>query len=143
MEILILEDRGSVAFYMKEALEQQGHTVYSAYNIYDARSCLDNAWISCLIVDLNMPPVGLTEEQAAQTNYGTFTGWLWLRDEVYPRYPGLRPRTILYSEYLTDFHMMMPEEDLTGVTLMDKRGGGGAPSLLKRVARLDSTRPAD
>jgi hypothetical protein len=91
-----------------------------------------------MIADLNMAPDGLTDNQKVQTNNGMFTGWIWLRDEVYPEYPKLRSATIIYSEYLPKFHSgtMMTREDTAGITMIEKRGGEGATGVLNAVARI-------
>jgi len=139
VQILVLEDRGTVAEYLEETLREAGHIVHSCFNVLDARSALSDS-IDCLIIDLNMPAEGLTKEQIAQTNAGMFTGWIWLRDEVYSNKPALREATIIYSDYLTQFRKeeQMKEEDVTGVTMIGKRDGNGAKKLLAAVATIEA-----
>lgn len=44
MNILVIEDLASVAFYLTEALQAEGHVVLEAYNINDAKAHWDNLY---------------------------------------------------------------------------------------------------
>ena len=100
MNILFLEDRGSVSFYLKENLHNRGHVVYEASSIPEATSIWRENKIDCLIVDLNLTPEGLTEEEIELTRNGLLTGWIWLKRHIFPDHPLMKKRTIILSEYL-------------------------------------------
>ena len=85
MNILILEDRGSVSSYLEDALINEGHTIFSAFNFNDAQSYWEEKQneIDCIIADLNMPPDGLKPEEIKNTKGGLLTGWVWLSNYVF------------------------------------------------------------
>lgn len=132
MNILFLEDRGSVSFPLVDELRGQRHEVFDAGSVRDARSYWEDKKIDCLIVDLNMDPAGLTDEQANQTHGGLLTGWIWLRDYVFNVRQDMRQRTIIYTDYMEQLRANVPPSDLAGLRLVSKRGlhhveDGGPP----------------
>ena len=140
MKILILEDRGSVSFYMQEMLESEGHTTIPAFSIPDARTILKNDGIDCIITDLNMDPWGLSPSQIRETRDGLLTGWIWLRDEVIKEKPHMKNRTIIYSEYGEALRKHIPEEELIGFRLISKSGPTSSAEQvllnLKEISKL-------
>jgi hypothetical protein len=141
MNILVVEDRGSVSFYLTEALQAEGHVVLEAFNINDAKAHWDqreSTPIDCMIVDLNMPPDGLTQEQKGESQGGLLTGWLWLRDYVLPRVSTeYRRRVIMCSHYLADLRNLVRAGEYQGIFLVEKRGlSGGSGDLLERVRAI-------
>ena len=146
MKILTLEDRGSVSFYMSEALSELGHIVMEADTIGEAEEMWNAGEIDCLIVDLNMSPSGLKPEEQALTEGGVLSGWIWLKFYVYKTCKTLRHissvemkrRTIIYSEYLDQLRMKVPSKELRGIILIPKRGGEGAAELIRQVRAVAS-----
>ena len=139
MNILIVEDRISVSRYMKKALRKLGHVVFHALNIYDARECWEdeNITIDCLIVDLNMTPDGLTDDEIKATKDGVLTGWIWLKNHVFDNEPNMRPRTIIYTEYKTQLEREASGE-LGGIrAIIPKRGSTStAQAVLDQVRAI-------
>ena len=121
MNILILEDRGSVSFFMVEALKQRGHNVFSANTTNEATEFWNEQEIDCLIVDLNMSPEGLSKEQAEKTRGGLLTGWVWLQETVFNTRPEMRPHTIIYSEYTKELKSGVKDVDLEGISIIPKK----------------------
>ncbi len=121
MNVLVLEDRGSVAHYMRDALEENGHVVLDAVGINDAKSHFRNETVDCIIADLNMSPSGLNPQEIEETGDGLLTGWIWLRDYVYKEDPSMKRRTIILSEYTYALEIV-PAEDLSGIRQVDKKG---------------------
>lgn len=140
MNILVLEDRGSVAFYMREKLESLGHVVLTAHNVNDAQSHWirrGNIPIHCLVVDLNMPTEGLTLEQEKRAKGGLLTGWVWLTDVVFHEEPSMKLQIIIYSDYLSDLEASVPKEELAGMHLVGKRGTTGpADQVLAHISEI-------
>jgi CheY-like chemotaxis protein len=121
MRILLLEDVGRSASTVAEQLEKAGHSVDLGFTVSRANGYLqERGNYDCLVVDFNMETTGLTKAQAAQTHSGLFTGWIWLRDQVFRDYPHLRPRTVILSAYLDDFREQMPDEDVEGIVMIAK-----------------------
>lgn len=122
MNILFLEDRGSISKHIVKLLRKRGHKVFHAFDVLDARSHWEQHQIACLIVDLNMDPQGLTDEQVDETLGGLLTGWIWLRDYVFTEKPLMKNRTIIYTDYMTRLQERVPSAQLEGVILVPKRG---------------------
>ncbi len=138
MNILLLEDRGSASYYLKEALEGEGHVVLEAYNPNDALDHWGNREktpIHCMIIDLNVPPEGLTAAQRKESCAGLLTGWIWLRDHVFPDDNDMRRRVILYSVYLQDLRKHVSADDLIGLRLVSKREPCGVTKQLLNHVR--------
>jgi hypothetical protein len=102
MNILFLEDRGSVTTYLSGALKKMGHIVFDAFNIYDAREKWENFKIECIILDLNLNAAGLLEKEKKETINGKITGWIWFENYVLEKNPFFKKRTIIYSEYIDE-----------------------------------------
>jgi hypothetical protein len=103
MNVLFFEDKGTVSYYTKDALEKEGYKIFDAGSINEANSYFKEESIDALLIDLNMNPEGLTEEQKMETEGGLFTGWIWVKNYVYPSRPDLRKKTIILSEYIHEF----------------------------------------
>lgn len=133
MNILLLEDRGGVSFYLEEALLAAGHKVFPAFNVNDAKSFWGRGDIECIIADLNMSPEGLTKDEIEQTKAGILTGWIWLREHVFKNNDAMRARTIIYSEYLDYLDAAVTK----GICLIPKRGSTNPTTeLLKHVKTI-------
>jgi CheY-like chemotaxis protein len=134
MKILLLEDNGSVAYPLIESLEENGHEVFLATNIIGAGGYLESKKPDCLIVDLNMEPKGLTEEDVKQTQGGLFTGWIWLKNYVFAKDKSARERTIILTAYYDNFKKEFSEE-IGQVKIISKEfgEGGGYESILSNV----------
>jgi hypothetical protein len=132
MNILVLEDRGSVSYYLVDFLENEHHSVYHAMSINDAKSLFnDHAdHIDCIITDLNMSSAGLTGEETNQTCAGLLSGWIWLCNYVYKSHPDMRKRTAIYSDYLANLKEKVRKEDLVGICMIPKRGSDADDKLL-------------
>jgi CheY-like chemotaxis protein len=136
MNILLLEDRGAVAIPLTEKLENLGHTVFIAQNIPKAKSFFRTEEIHCIITDLNLPPKGLKDEEKKQTGNGILSGWIWLKNYVFPENEPIKKSTIILTAYPDELHGCVPSEDLAGVTVISK--SLSIEEDLKRV--LESTR---
>jgi hypothetical protein len=141
MNILVIEDRGAVSFYLAEALQAEGHVVLEAYNTNDAQAHWDHREttpIDCMIVDLQMPQDGLTEAEKEESRGGLLTGWLWLRGHVLPNVPAeYRSRVIICSDYLGNLREFVRADEYRGIRLVPKRApSGSAGEVLKRVREI-------
>ena len=134
MNILILEDRGSVSFYMAKYLEDEGYTVFQAHSIADAQSYYDSRKIDCIIADLNMIPDGLTPEEKSKTKNGLLAGWVWLNNYVFRHDNNMRDRTIIYTEYLAQLKRYVPRESYETIKIIPKRGSSSsADEIIKHI----------
>jgi CheY-like chemotaxis protein len=125
VNILVLEDRGRVSYYMEEALRSRGHTVLSAGNIWEAQYHWDQrseTVVNCIIADLNMSSDGLTPDETERTQEGILTGWVWLTERVYRDDPEMMPRTVIYSEYLDYLKDRLSNDERRLVRQVSKRG---------------------
>jgi hypothetical protein len=140
MKILMLEDRGSVSYYMEKALKKNGHAVFSTSTISEAQDFLeDEDQIDCIIVDLNMSPEGLEGNEIEKTDYGLLTGWVWLTERIFKnkKYEGIKGSTIIYSDYVDFLKLNVQEDLLKGIHLIPKSGNLiGANEVLDCVKEI-------
>ncbi len=122
MNIIFLEDRGTVSYYLSKNLESSGHTVFEAFSVPDARTYWEDEDIHCIIVDLNLSPDGLTEEERARTREGLLSGWIWVKEYVLREKPEMRDRIIIYSEYLSQLKTLDTDEDFKEIKKIGKQG---------------------
>jgi CheY-like chemotaxis protein len=145
MNILLLEDRGSVTYYLSEALEKKGHTVHEAYNINDAKSLWEDnkESINCIIADLNMETDGLLPGKKEKTMGGVISGWIWLEDFLEEN-SQMKSRVIVYSAYLKYLYLYFNENkikkevDYKGIIFIDKHDDvlDSVSELLKNVEKI-------
>jgi CheY-like chemotaxis protein len=145
MNILVLEDRGSVSIYLRQALEKQGHRVVDAFDANDAQDWWNKRQkfpIHCIILDLNLPPDGLSDEENKDSQGGLLSGWLWISRHVLTDQPNMRSRIIVYSDYLAELRRFVGREryeDMQheGIRLISKRGRTStADQVLDAVRKL-------
>lgn len=135
MKILLIEDRGSVSFYLKALIEQDGDEVIEAYSILDAQSCLEKNKIDCIILDLNLDAFGLTELEERQTENGTITGWIWLNNYVLNKNPEMQERTIIYSDYVNVLRSAVDVNLLSDFVIYQKRESS-AEKLIDQINKI-------
>ncbi|MBN1155017.1 response regulator [candidate division KSB1 bacterium] len=138
MNILYLEDRGSVSFYISEFLEHKGHTVYPAFSIMEARSIIEEHKIDVIILDLNLNPDGLKEEEIEKTLNGIITGWIWFNNYVLSKNPKMKDNVIILSEYLNVLEEAYGNET-SDIKKIAKRGFPSPISqLTKKIDEIES-----
>jgi CheY-like chemotaxis protein len=125
MKILLVEDTGSAAYPLTEYLEQRGHEVLLVNNVVGAGSKLKSEKPDCLVVDLNMEPRGLEPAEIKKTQGGLFTGWVWLKNHVFPENEDMRKRTIVLTAYEKKFKENIPSGERAGVKVVSKNPGQG------------------
>ena len=135
MNILTLEDRGSVSFYMRRFLEEEGHEILSAFSINDAQTFWEHDNVDCIIADLNLSPLGLTEEEIAASHGGLLTGWIWLSHYVFLERPEMRANTIIYSEYVANLEAAVSANELALTHRVRKRGRTSPAGEVIRLVR--------
>lgn len=148
MNILLLENRGSTAHYFLRWLEENGHNVLGktrkgAFNINDARSIWEQRIevpVHCMIIDLNVPPDGLSDEQIREAQGGCLAGWIWLRDEVLVSEPGIRSRIIIYSAY-TELLNQNYKEECYGIMVVPKRKRNSSQIIKEHIHAIERILP--
>lgn len=147
MNILLLEDRGSVAYPLREDLEQNGCTVFLAQNISRAKSYWEQEQIDCIIADLNMDPRGLSETEKEQTERGLFSGWVWLKNYVFNKNENMKKKTIILTAYVREFKEKLKNEGLTfsdlGIHRVIPKNPLAAESILEHVRNMKRIEEVD
>ena len=140
MNILLVEDRGESFQYLKELLEAEGHVVLDAFHPNDAqdhwskRDDGDDCRVDCIILDLNMPTDGLTDDEKAKSCGGLLSGWFWFAGHVLNEAPEMRDRVIIFSDYIKDLKDSVGEAEYAGIFMMPRRGRTSATEdVLDRV----------
>jgi hypothetical protein len=122
---------------MKENLLEKGHTLFDSFSIMDAQSYWEDEQIDCLLVDLNLSPEGLTDDEIEKTENGLLTGWIWLKEYVLKKNPGMKNKIIIYSDYLPQLAAKVNEEELRGIARIPKRGSESpVQAILDGVDRI-------
>ncbi len=122
MNILLLEDKGVVAYPLKEWLEEDDHKVFLAPNISRAKTYwhTEKRRLGCIIADLNMDPEGLKPDEKKETRDGLLTGWIWLRNYVFAEDEEMRRRTIILTAYMNELMEAISDNQLEGIVLVEK-----------------------
>ncbi len=144
LNVLLLEDRGSITATLTDLLEYKGFKVYEAFNPSDANSYMsgeEEVEIHAIILDLNLPTDGLKPKEINGTKDGLFSGWIWFKKHVLPSYPEMLERTIIYSAYLDVLKMNATTKDknlLNQMKQIKKREGNTSPGeeIIKFLQRI-------
>jgi hypothetical protein len=70
--------------------------------------------INWLVVDLNVPVVGLKRDEIDKSDSGRIAGWIWLENYVFPQNPEFKKRTIIFSAHIKELESYI---DLTKITI--------------------------
>lgn len=123
MNILLVEDRGGVFINMIPMLEECGHKVLHAQELYSANAILREATIDCLILDLNVPPDGLDGELLDEALSCGLAGWVWFKDVFLKALPQMKERTLFYTDYRDLLERAATATQLAGITVLTKKSG--------------------
>lgn len=117
--VLLLEDNENINSRLKELLEKAHFEVFEAPKITDAIDIFKDEKIDFLIIDLNVPPIGLTKEERDKTLGGLLSGWIWFKNYVLKDYPEYGKKVIIYSAYVQQLKEKYPNE-IKGIKIIDK-----------------------
>lgn len=120
MNILLIEDDGAVAHYLREAVEELGHCLFVAMNISRAKTYWRREQIDCIIADMNMDPTGLKVDERKRTQNGLLTGWVWLQNYVFQQKPFMKRQTIILTAYVSELEEKVDSEALKGCAIVSK-----------------------
>jgi hypothetical protein len=124
MDILIVEDYGIVYNALYDNFKEIGTVdkVMSAFQVSEAMDKFNLRKINFLIVDLYLPPSGLTKTETDKTEGGTLSGWFWLQNYVFKNNPKSvwRKRVIIYSDYIKILKEKIPNGEWSGIKLLSK-----------------------
>jgi CheY-like chemotaxis protein len=140
MNILFLENSGSIAYPIEDALQTKGHNVFIAISISAAKSYWEKERekLDCIIADINMEPFGLKEEEVKQTAGGLLSGWIWLKNYVFPEREDMKKRTIILTAYSREFREKVPYEEREGIILIAKESPSDVDpnDVIKQVDKI-------
>jgi len=105
MKILILDDshfiQDDLADYI--LLADRSHHIVRCLHCADVEYQLDyqkkcnEQPYDLFIVDMNAPTIGLTNEQAIESQNGWLTGWIVIRDIILPKCPDAERKIVVFS----------------------------------------------
>jgi CheY-like chemotaxis protein len=136
MHILIVEDSHFLYPALEEMLRNRGHQATAAKNLYQAKEYWSKYKdsIDCLIVDLNMSPDGLTEQEKEETKLGLFSGWIWLNNYVFTEKPEIKNYTIILTGHKEKLNDKLTNDNklklLEGLSIISKRNPSNTTSLV-------------
>ena len=133
MNILLLDDRGSVTYYMSEVLKAKGHSVLSCVNNIQAIYYLNqnDHQIDLLIQDINRPPEGL--KNIEDTQYGLMTGIVFYKEIISNSKPNLP--VVFYSDYAREFQFQELNAN-NNIFFVSKRDGRSAEKILDIIDNI-------
>jgi CheY-like chemotaxis protein len=142
MNILFLEDRGSIAYPIEDALQEKGHHVFLATNIPAAKSYWEEkkGELDCIVADINMEPYGLEKGEFKQTAGGLLSGWIWLKYYVFPEREDMKERTIIITAYARNFKEKVSSEERKGIILIAKESPSDIDTndVIKQVDKIQN-----
>ncbi|MCP4705910.1 MAG: response regulator [candidate division Zixibacteria bacterium] len=141
MNILLLEDQGSVSVPLQNLLESRDHTIYNAPNLSRAKYFLKKYPIDCHIVDLNLPPEGLEPEKIKLTKDGLYSGWIFILEYISKIDIAQKKRTIIYTEYMNKLRAYVPKKELDGIYLLEKGSIGPTKKILEALSKIEKSLP--
>lgn len=127
-----------------------GRMGQGAFNINDANAIWnrrDEVPIHCMIIDLDVPKDGLSDEQKTNLDQmhdgagSRLAGWIWLRDTVLRDAPEMRDRIIIYSDYIDLMHQYVPEKDNYAITVMPKNARSSPDRIVNRILAIEALPP--
>lgn len=146
MNVLFVEDRGDVSYYVTKALQERGHNVIAAYDYDDAESHWQGrstVSVDCIILDLNLPSEGLAPEDQQKSRGGLLSGWLWLTGKVLKDEPIMRGRVAIYSAFLEEFKTHVESVECEGLMLVPKgESTSSLTAIVNWVDRLPAKPPS-
>ena len=121
MNILLLEDNGTVFSFLIEELEKLGHKIELATKISKAIDLMEefDSKFDCLIVDLHVDPSGLDIKN--MNTYNPIWGWGWLEKYVFPKDEKWKKRTIIYSGYTQVLYSKVDKKNYKDVCIIDDK----------------------
>jgi len=142
--VLLLDDRPQVRIPLEATFIRDGMTVFSCKSVYAANDVWNDpeTEIDAIVLDIMMPPSGLSAEHRKRSQAGWLTGWIWLWESLNPEKKTMHPATdkcvIIYSAYLDDFNDYIkgpiPKEDekafATNVKCVAKSDKSGVETIL-------------
>ena len=140
MKILFLEDNISVLHSVSKLLTDEGHDIIKCLSIVDAQHTLNDHDIDCIITGLNMPPLGLTTHEIAETQGGIFSGWTWLKNYVIQKNKNIR--VIILSAMIDQFINALPAEQknlLKNISLISKVESNVIFNLIESIKEIENT----
>lgn len=126
MNILLLEDSGSIYAAFNELATENGINFIKAYQISDAIDVFDTNKdsLDIILVDLNVIATGLTNDEINLTDGGKLSGWIWLKNYVLKEDSKLAKKVIIYSEYINVLKKSLTSSksraELNDIAIMEK-----------------------
>lgn len=147
-KLLILEDN----LYTAEILSEEITYTLSSHNIYNVEILVTNSIeeanekieqidpkkLKCIIIDLNMNPIGLSIAEQRETHGATLTGWIWAYKYIIKKSGFKKTNIVFYSAFIDKLIKNSQYQELSlkeknRITLVDKNGMG---NLNKKVLKL-------
>ena len=141
MNILLLEDSGSVFSFLIEELEKLGHKIELATKVSRAIDLMSDEFdnkFDCLIVDLNINPVGLDYEDLKKSEYEGIWGWEWLKKHVFPKDENWKKKTIIYSRYAQILYSKIDKKDYKDVYIVEKNNADDLDLIRTYLKKIET-----
>ena len=119
IKVLYVEDRQAIRSDLSDRLQEKGFDILACKSIYEAGAFWDakKDYISSIILDLMLSPIGLPEKLHNRTRDGSLTGWIWLWHCLNPSgslpHPAQDKNIVIYSGYIDELTSYLSSSNAT------------------------------
>jgi len=130
--ILLVEDN----FYVTQSIKKRFERIYNVDRInkvIDAIDLFEKNQYDCIIIDLVIDPLGLTDEQV--NKYHPFFGWAWLKEYLLndeEKAPDIKRKVIIFSEFVAELKEKWGAE-LEGLNILQKSEDSSLEKLINKI----------
>ncbi len=127
-KVFILEDDTSIVKIIEEKLGEE-FLIYRCRSVDEAigeykQSVKNNMLFDCFIIDLDVSPIGLKEEE--MKDFFARAGYAWLKNYVWKDLSAealmaMKQKTIICSRYVNNLKKERPENEWIGLHFVDKK----------------------
>jgi len=135
--ILLVEDSLDATQSIKKRFERI-YCVDRINKVKDAMVLFKKNEYDCIIIDLVIDPLGLTDEQVKK--YYPFFGWAWLKEYLLGdenKAPDIKRKTIIFSQYVAELKEKWNDEvkslESEGLIALQKNGKPSIEDLLNKI----------
>ena len=136
-KILLVEDNYDVTEAIKELCEEKGWEYDRVNKVVDAMDLYEEEYYDCIIIDLVIDPLGLTDEEI--NKFYPYFGWAWMKNYLLnnnrKETPGLiKKKTIIFSEYVSGLiDSKTWKGELSGLNILKKSDALNLENLYMRI----------
>jgi len=133
-KILLVEDNYDVTEAIKELFEEKGWDYDRVNKVVDAMDLYKEEYYDCIIIDLVIDPLGLTDDEI--NDFYPYFGWAWLRNHLLQDKGTalyIKQKTIIFSEYVSGLRASKWKGELSELNIIKKSDDLNLDSLSNKI----------